>query len=75
MFFSVSFVLGVVIMLEVECEVIFIVERWRININKYKKIIEKDWKRFLKFIINIKYWYSMECGVGMIVWDNFIKFL
>lgn len=55
MFSSVSLALGAVTMLEAECEATFIAERWRTNINKHKKTIEKDRKRPPKFTINIKY--------------------
>lgn len=41
-FSSESFVLGAVIVPEVECEVTFIADRWRTNTNKDKEAIEKD---------------------------------
>lgn len=55
MFSKVSFALGAVTMLEAKCKESFIAERWRTNINKHKKTIEKDQQRPVKFTININY--------------------
>lgn len=55
MFSNVNFVLGAINYPKAECEATFIEERWRTNIKKHKKTIEKDQRRPLKFTIIVKY--------------------